>query len=210
MALRRISSCFCSWVRATTSSRAISSSSSSSALAASLSPAPLPPATLGVPSRPPATDEAASSPPPPPAAAAAAAAAAALLCLLLRPRFFLGCPLAVSPLTWLPLTWDMVSTEGERTAGERASGGNDVWRSGCEGAPTPEPVCEGLRRFGGAAWMSRVDERFLLGSWAGVGFGGDMAEGEPAPGGGDAMVCVGGREMMAVVGWSWMAAAIQA
>jgi len=103
MARSRISSCFCSCVRATPSSRAISwfSSSSSSSAPASLSPPPwpltvvgaLPPTRLGVCS-------ADSSP--------------GRGFLALRPRFFLGAPLAVTPLAALPLTMDVASTDGER------------------------------------------------------------------------------------------------
>lgn len=48
-------------------------------------------------------------------------------------------------------------------------------------------MLDGLRRLTGGAFTSSVEERFLLGSCAGEGRGGDMAEGDVVYGG-DAMV----------------------
>ena len=88
------------------------------------------------------------------------ASSPALAFLALRPRFFLGAPLAVKPLTWLPLTCDVASTEGERPAGDRPSGGKEVWRRGWVGAL----AWDGFLRFADPELMSMVEERFLLGS----------------------------------------------
>lgn len=158
MARSRISSCFCSCVRATTSSSAISWLSSSSSSSASLSP-PWPEAA--VPAFPPPTLDAWSVPssflPP---------------LVFLPPRFFLPFAAAPTPLadalTALPLTCDKASTDGERV--KRASGGNDVWRKGCTGTEDWESV-EGLRRFraGGLPLASKLEVRFLLGICAGDG-----------------------------------------
>lgn len=70
----------------------------------------------------------------------------------------------------------MASTEGDRGKGDPASGGKDVCRRGWAGAAE---LFDALRRLFGAL-TSSVDDRFLLGSWAGDGPGGEVAEGEPA------------------------------
>lgn len=74
---------------------------------------------------------------------------------------------------------EVASTDGERAYGDRTSGGNEVCRSGCAGADDCDRL-EALRRFSGGVLTSRVDDRFLLGSCAGDGLGGDMANGEVA------------------------------
>lgn len=56
-------------------------------------------------------------------------------------------------------------------------------------------------RLPGGMFMSIVDGRFLLGTWTGDEYGGDIAEGDVAYGG-DAMVAVG--EMAgAAASWVW-------
>lgn len=202
MARSLISSAFCSWVLATTSSSAISALSSSSSSPSLSPPCPLtavgalPPTRLGV-----------FSPAAVVVAAAAAASSPSLVPLDLRPRLFLLAPPAVTPLATLPLTCDVASTDGERAIDERPSGGKDVWRRGWWLEDTL-PASDGFLRLldGPGAAASALAGRFLLGSCADAGAGGDMAVGDMALLGGDAIsvdvgvvVATGGEEISRLI-----------